>query len=65
MIRLYIFPMVAFNPYYDPSPPYWEVLNHIIYSLWTSLNCQKVYIPIAVRSLLIYETVLVVTPCLP
>ena len=34
MIRLYIFTMFTFTPYYETSPTFWEVLANSMYYFW-------------------------------
>ena len=56
--------MVEFTPYYNPSPPLWEVVANSISYFWEFLDFQKGCIPLAVRSLLSAEPILVGTSCL-
>ena len=44
--------MFKFTPYYEPSPPLWEVLANIMSSFWKFRNWQKVYNYVEVLSLL-------------
>ena len=54
--------MFKFNPYYEPSPPLWEVLANIMSSFWKFRNWQKVYNYVEVLSLLSAEPILGGTP---
>ena len=44
LIRVDIFTLVAFNSYYDPSPPSMEVVANSISSLWKFLKYISVHI---------------------
>ena len=52
MIRLAVFPMFNFTPYYDPSPPSWEEMANSMSSFWQFRHYQKGCIFRAGRSLL-------------
>ena len=62
VIRLDIFPMVTFTPYYDTSPPLWEILTNSMSSFCHIINSQKGYIYLAVRILLPDDSILGGTP---
>ena len=51
-IRLDKFTMFTFTPYYDHSPPLWEVVNNSMSSLWKFTNYHKGCISKLVSSLL-------------
>ena len=51
--------MFTFTPYYEHSPPPWEVVSHnSMFSLWKFCNSQKGYIYVAVHSQLPSEPIL-------
>ena len=62
---LCISPRFYSNPYYDPSPPLWEVVSNSMSSLYQFYNLHKVYIYLSVRSLMPDEPILGGTPGLP
>ena len=62
MIILEIFPMLNFTPYYNPLPTLWEVVAKNMFSFWQLLNRKKIYISVAVLSMLLVEHILCVTP---
>ena len=55
----------TFYPYYDPSPPLWEVVANNMSSFWQLSNFQKGYIYVIERSLTPAEPILSGEPCLP
>ena len=65
VIKLYIFTMVTFNTYYDPSPKSWEAVENIISYFWKFLNWHKGWITGTVFSLIPYVPILSGTPGLP
>ena len=47
-----VFPRFTFTPYYDPSPPQWEVVKNSMSSFWKFHNHRKGCISVVVRFLL-------------
>ena len=54
--------LLTFIPYYDPSPPSWEVVANIFFSFRQFLNYLEGCNPGAARSLLLGELILDYTP---
>ena len=54
--------MLAFTPYYDPSPPPWKVVVNSMSSFFQLIYFQKGCVSISVRSLMPTEPILCGTP---